>query len=552
MTADLPIKDLPILMGFLRQERAEGMFALEQNDGLRRIFLSRGELVHLKSEAAGEQFGHYLLRQGVLDLPALNRLLAGETRHTFGEKVILDGLMSVQERDKYLRMLQEQIMIHALEHRILHWTWHPVPPDLKLEQEMAFRLPSRRFVWDTFQEASYLDELLATLAEQVDWRWEGRPDLMDSLRDLPLTPSTAYALTFLGADPISFETFAALSNLEEDEAARFIATLWALGSLALKGGRFPLLTGEVTAPVPATPVRLPEDLPEIENLIELDSTPIELEFLSLDPELEAEAPARPAPAPTIEAVAPLPYDPPAPSYLYDPFDEEPSQPQSPPPQPFHRPDPFSRAVPAQPPVPMQPAPPPRPLPPPPAPQYQAPPQYQALPQIQLQAPYQPPAPPAPPADPFEQTLPSLPLPPPAPLKGPARAKHLIQQAKQQVHMDRTVEAIRTLEQAVQLELEDTSAYEAWLLLGRLRLVNPAWSTRAIDALQKASKLHPGASDPWTSMGELYHRKGFPANAAACYRRAKELNPYVEIPEDVDMDATEAPPPPKPKKKGLFG
>jgi cytochrome c-type biogenesis protein CcmH/NrfG len=119
-------------------------------------------------------------------------------------------------------------------------------------------------------------------------------------------------------------------------------------------------------------------------------------------------------------------------------------------------------------------------------------------------------------------------------------------------MDRTVEAVRTLEQVVQLDPDLDVSYDAWLLLGQLRLANPAWSTRAIDALQHASKVRPRAALPWATMGELYHRKGFEANAAACYRKALELDPSVPIPPDVDLDAVEqAQPAPQPKK-GLLG
>ena len=49
---------------------------LEQNDGVRRLHWLRGELVYLQSDAAGEQFGNYLLRQGILDFAGLNELLA--------------------------------------------------------------------------------------------------------------------------------------------------------------------------------------------------------------------------------------------------------------------------------------------------------------------------------------------------------------------------------------------------------------------------------------------------------------------------------------------
>jgi cytochrome c-type biogenesis protein CcmH/NrfG len=156
-------------------------------------------------------------------------------------------------------------------------------------------------------------------------------------------------------------------------------------------------------------------------------------------------------------------------------------------------------------------------------------------------------------NPFQQAPPPFEPPVPAqPLEGPAKARSLVRKARQQIQMDRTVEAIRTLEQAVQLEPDSDVAYEAWLLLGQLRLSNPAWSTRAIDALQKASRLRPRAAEPWALMGELYHRKGFAPNAASCYNKALQLDPMIVVPPDVDLDATESAPAQAPKPKGVLG
>ena len=71
---------LPAIMGALRQERAEGMLALEQNDGIRRIHWSSGDIIFVQSDVAGEQFGNYLLRQGVLDFPSAEDAGADESR----------------------------------------------------------------------------------------------------------------------------------------------------------------------------------------------------------------------------------------------------------------------------------------------------------------------------------------------------------------------------------------------------------------------------------------------------------------------------------------
>jgi len=111
-----------------------------------------------------------------------------------------------------------------------------------------------------------------------------------------------------------------------------------------------------------------------------------------------------------------------------------------------------------------------------------------------------------------------------------RARRLLVKAKSYVMQERTSEAIRALEQAIKLDGESPAAFESWLLLGRLRISNPAWSTRAIEALQVASRLNPRSAEPWALMGDLYHRKGFRANAQGCIRRALELDPSVAVPE----------------------
>jgi len=477
----VPIKNLPILLGALRQEGLDGELVLEQNDGTRWLYLTRGELIHLKSDVAGEQFGNYLLRQGILDFKALSELLANDERYRLGEKVIQWGMMTLQERDLHLLTLQEQIMIHALEHPVHQWTWTPGPSALKLAQDLHFKLDHHQFVWKTFQESNYLMDLLTILGKEGEWRWSGRPDLLVNLSDLPLNPGTAYALSFLGAEPISFETWQSISHLEEEEAGRFLAILWALGALELTRGRLPSVAPKVPPPI-------------------------------LEPlEWQVEAPSLPPP---------------------------------PPPPP----------------------PPPLPVPPP---IHAAPPPRLPLPSLEWQVPIEPtlltsqpefielePEPEATefrsPA--FGSPAYSAPVPAPAkePLDGPTAARKLMKKARNMMIQERTAEAIRALEQAVQLEPDEDPAYEAWLTLGQLRMANPAWSTRSIDALQNASRLRPKAAQPWAAMGEVYFRKGFQTNALACFRKALELDPSVPIPPGVELLVKTAPPEAKPTQGGLLG
>ena len=132
-----------------------------------------------------------------------------------------------------------------------------------------------------------------------------------------------------------------------------------------------------------------------------------------------------------------------------------------------------------------------------------------------------------------------------------RARYLLVKAKSYLLQDRTSEAIRSLEQAIKLDVDSPAAYESWMLLGRLRLSNPAWSTRAIEALQVASRLNPRAAEPWALMGELYHRKGFKANAQGCFRRALELDPSVAVPAGWSIEDP-ALPTQKDGQSGLMG
>lgn len=155
------------------------------------------------------------------------------------------------------------------------------------------------------------------------------------------------------------------------------------------------------------------------------------------------------------------------------------------------------------------------------------------------------------AFPTYSEIPSIPLQEPEPItESPVlRAKKLFGKARVMLVQDRTAEAIRFLEQCVKLDPDSDQAYEPWLLLGKHRLVNPAWSTRAIEALQAASRLQPKAAEPWALMGEVYHRKGFKANAKACFKKALELDPSVAIPAEINPKEPDVE---APETAGLFG
>jgi hypothetical protein len=206
MTGAGPSQNLSVLLGALRQEARDGELVLEQNDGTRRFYLRRGELVHLSSEVAGEKFGSYLLRRGILDFPALTALLERGGSGRLGSRAIADGVMSPEECDGHLHAHQEQILLRALEQPVQSWTWSPGDLDQRLSPDLRFELQNRQLIWRCFQEqqTDAMGRLVAIFENQAGWRWEGRWDLLEALSDLPLTPGTAYALSFLTADPIGF------------------------------------------------------------------------------------------------------------------------------------------------------------------------------------------------------------------------------------------------------------------------------------------------------------------------------------------------------------
>jgi tetratricopeptide (TPR) repeat protein len=450
-------------MGSLHQQKAEGELVLEQNDGTRRLYWAGGELKYLRSDAVGEQFGNFLIRRGVLDMTSLKELLADGEGSRVGDRVVQWGLMTIEARDERLHELLGSVLLHAMEHTILKMTWIPGALGGNLSGDLQFRLDHRRLVWDTFQLAQVDRELVAMFLSKPEWRWRAKPNLLDSLSDLPLTPILAYALSLLGTEPLGCDTIGSLTGLPQITTARLVATLWALGGLTLVQGDLPLLP-KAEEPPPPTP-----DL-EVTLEPEFDFEPEDLQepiLLSLEDQVPP-PPSTPWGLPAFGDSADLDA-PEAPSHTYP-----------------------SGAV-------------------------------------------------------DEEDLPA-----------PERALRLLVKAKSYLLQDRSSEAIRSLEQSLKLDGDSAGAFEAWMLLGRLRLSNPAWSTRAIEALQVASRLNPKAAEPWALMGELYRRKGFHANAQGCFRRALELDPSVAVPAGWSMkDPNEPSPKESPgglmgKLKGMFG
>jgi tetratricopeptide (TPR) repeat protein len=483
---------LPALLGALHQEGAEGELVLEQNDGTRTLFWKGGDLRYLRSDAVGEQFGNYLIRLGILDLAALQELLADGEGSRMGDRVVQWGLMTTQERDQRLQELLASILTHAMEHPVLKMTWTPGALSGSLSGDLQFKLDHRKLIWDVFQRIRNLHELRDYLKVEPTWRWKAKEDLLFKLSDLPLNPKIAYALSLLGTEPLGYETLTSITGLEEEEAAHIIVALWALGGLTLTQGEVPVPPGLRPHREPGisssggftVPPRTPQPA--------RPSQPINLR---LEPLEVAPPPPPSAPLPDIEVEVELDMDEPMPPM---PALDVPSIPlraeRAPEPQRFD-------AIPSQ--------------------ELEAPPSMST---------------PMPPMDLDAMVTPE------------AKAKAYVKKAQSLLLQDRASEAIRALEQSIKLDGEGPRSYEAWMLLGKLRLANPAWSTRAIEALQAASRANERAAEPWALMGELYHRKGFLANAQGCFKKALELDPSVQVPDDVILTTEGG----KAAQGGLFG
>ena len=446
---------LPALMGSLRQEVQDGVLVLEQSDGIRYLYWVSGNLVYLKSEVSGEQFGNYLIRQGVLDWDALQELLADKSGIRFGDRLVKWGLLNEKERDDHLYILMRQILLNAMEHPIVAMKWNDAPLGGLLDLDLYFPMDYRRMVWETFQDLATLADVCDLFKSSPDWRWEAPPELLDSLKDLPLTPQMAYVLTFLGKDPLGFETLVALTGMKEEETARLIVTLWALSGLNLSKGEMPSPAKPRKPSQPITPPMVPI---------------LPLSFSAPTPTRSAVEDS------VVRSTEPVPINPMPP--VEKPFRIEIEEPVD-----VHGSEVNS--------------------------------------EIGLNDPE---------GDSPEYAEESM-SPEQSALKLFKRAKYLLIQ-------DRTSETVRLLEESVKLDPGGSVAYDSWLLLGRLRMANPAWVVRAMDALQAANKLRPKAGEPFALMGELYHRKGFMREAAQNYRKAIELNPTISVPQEVDLTAAD--------------
>ncbi len=497
MTTTQPPAFLPALLGALYQRSATGELALEQNDGNRRLFWSYGKLAFLQSEAAGEQFGNYLLRQGVLDLPSLKDLLADPGDSRLGEKVVQWGLLSADQRNEHLAGLYDMILLNALEHPVVTYTWKEGSSAVDLAGGVPMSLDHRRLVWQSLTNLTHAETIPAWISAQRGWRWQAPPGLLTSLGDLPIEPQQAYALSFLGAEPLDFDTLVAASSLDPVVASRLVMALWAIGSLNLAEGELP-------SPVPRKP-EPPAEKPEPAKPSQTTTGKVP-NLAAAAAQATAAAQPKAAPPEKQPPAKPLPVQDAGEADLHIEIVDE---------------DGDSGAAAARGARGSTPA-------------------DAGLALDAFLAPLET-APPKPISS-GTPTLPSLmeaagePQTPSSGTDSPAaKLRRHLQLAKKLQLQERTGDAIQALEQGLRHDPDSPDAYPAWLLLGQLRMTNPAWSTRAVEALQNASRLNPKAAEPWAVMGEIYHRKGFKANARGCFKKAIELDPSVPVPQDFAME-----------------
>jgi hypothetical protein len=361
-------------------------------------------------------------------------------------------------------------------------------------------LDHRRLVWQALVSLNTADTIPDWLSAQRGWKWEAPPGLLSNLSDLPIDPQQAYAISFLGGEPLGFDTLMGVSGLPPTLAARLVLALWATGGLALAEGEVPTPAPQrPEAPAPAVPAARP-------------STPTATSHTTGKVPTITPEPAVPPPS---SARASKPLEPPPEAEMHIEIVDESPEPGEAPRNPSiglageaaPSLDSYLTALEQEPPKPISSGSP-------------------SL--ISLQA-----------AEGAPQGSPREPA---------SMVKRSLALAKKLQLQDRPGDAIQALEQGVRSDPDAPEAFPAWLLLGQLRMTNPAWSTRAVEALQQASRINPKAAEPWAVMGEIYHRKGFKANARGCFKKAIELDPSVQVPSDFSMEDR----PVEPEEKGPAG
>ncbi|MCL6650193.1 MAG: tetratricopeptide repeat protein, partial [Chloroflexi bacterium] len=90
-------------------------------------------------------------------------------------------------------------------------------------------------------------------------------------------------------------------------------------------------------------------------------------------------------------------------------------------------------------------------------------------------------------------------------------------------------AIPVLERAVGYSDSDVESHRFLGLCLALRPEDPSHAERALHHLLRAVELEPDDYYPWTRAGAVLERRGYPGEAAACYRRAILWDNWAEAP-----------------------
>lgn len=103
---------------------------------------------------------------------------------------------------------------------------------------------------------------------------------------------------------------------------------------------------------------------------------------------------------------------------------------------------------------------------------------------------------------------------------PQRARHLYLKAHSFYEESRYYEAIRFMEEAIQL---DTSRASYYMLLGLSQMRIPEYRPYAEKNLQMAAKMEPWNADPLFYLGQLYWAEHLVKKAERSFRKALEIN-----------------------------
>jgi tetratricopeptide (TPR) repeat protein len=142
----------------------------------------------------------------------------------------------------------------------------------------------------------------------------------------------------------------------------------------------------------------------------------------------------------------------------------------------------------------------------------------------------PPARPAPSPDPEARTTPSGVKAAPDPDSDLRHAAHVVKEARLLLAQDRNWDAIRKLEDALELAPGTKVNQVLRVLLAQATGKNPKWQKRAEEILLSVIQENANTPDAHLELGALYKRAGLKARAAAQFRTVLQLRPADPLAE----------------------